>query len=414
MRTALAALLTLLAAPAAAAPGDLDPSFGTGGFARIPINGFATLATKALVQPDGNILIEAQAAIANAPDVAEIIRLLPNGAIDPSFGTNGVATFTVAGNYVDPADMQLQPDGRILLSGTVILAGQEHPPFHGVVARFTSSGSPDGSFGTGGEIFLTPLGGNAEDAATVTLVQPDGKILVADESFASAQEVLRFESDGSVDKRFGRNGIGATDLGQTTAAMGLQDDGKIVVIGQVAARLTAGGKIDFNKKPGTTIASTSVQALDGGPPLALQTNDQYILGTTTGPLQNDIELQRFSFRNARETSFRGPAIDFGHPTTKQNVSQDYAMIIQPDGGIVVTGRYLTAPHQAFGLARVLPNGALDKSFGKHGRLTTQCAGRECRASALALQPDAKIIAAGTAATATYQDSVLAVARYLGN
>jgi uncharacterized delta-60 repeat protein len=90
------------------------------------------------------------------------------------------------------------------------------------------------------------------------------------------------------------------------------------------------------------------------------------------------------------------------------------MAMQPDGSIVVTGRYLVAPAQKFGLARVRPNGKLDSTFGNHGVLTTSFPGNNARASAVALQADGNIIVAGTAAASNESTSSLAVARYLGN
>jgi uncharacterized delta-60 repeat protein len=70
-----------------------------------------------------------------------------------------------------------------------------------------------------------------------------------------------------------------------------------------------------------------------------------------------------------------------------------AMVIQPDGKIVAAGSngYL---HAHFALARYNPNGSLDASFGGDGRVLTSLTGRFDRATAVALQADGKIVAAG--------------------
>jgi uncharacterized delta-60 repeat protein len=78
----------------------------------------------------------------------------------------------------------------------------------------------------------------------------------------------------------------------------------------------------------------------------------------------------------------------------------HAMVIQPDGKIIVAGQALvsvstTGATDVFALLRYLPNGSLDTGFGRGGRITTKI-GIQDAALAVALQPDGKIVAAGYA------------------
>ena len=76
----------------------------------------------------------------------------------------------------------------------------------------------------------------------------------------------------------------------------------------------------------------------------------------------------------------------------------------------VTGRwtrFLKAPNEDFAMARVLPTGALDTSFGTNGVVVTPFPGHNAMATAVGLQADGNIVVAGTS------DGQLAVARYLG-
>ncbi len=103
-----------LASPALAQPGQLDPSFGNNGIAVLPISTVLTL--KSLQQPNGDILVDA-AVSANATD---IVRLLPNGAVDTTFGNQGIVSLSIPNNvFSGQGDMQLQPDGSILVLGVV-------------------------------------------------------------------------------------------------------------------------------------------------------------------------------------------------------------------------------------------------------------------------------------------------------
>ena len=73
----------------------------------------------------------------------------------------------------------------------------------------------------------------------------------------------------------------------------------------------------------------------------------------------------------------------------------YALALQPDGKIVVAGESSASGNGDFALARYLPNGTLDPSFGGDGRVLTDFgSGSYDGASALALQPDGKIVVAG--------------------
>jgi uncharacterized delta-60 repeat protein len=83
----------------------------------------------------------------------------------------------------------------------------------------------------------------------------------------------------------------------------------------------------------------------------------------------------------------------------------YAAAIQPDGKIVVAG----STEFYFALARYNPNGSLDPTFGMGGTVTTAVGGPRDRATAVALQPDGKLVVAGRAGD--YEAAVFAVARY---
>jgi uncharacterized delta-60 repeat protein len=89
------------------------------------------------------------------------------------------------------------------------------------------------------------------------------------------------------------------------------------------------------------------------------------------------------------------------------------VVVQPDGNLVAVGRASGADGADFGLARYLPSGALDPSFGVGGRVTTNFGGAVPgydRAQAVALQPDGRIVVAGV--TGFFWAADVALARYL--
>lgn len=89
----------------------------------------------------------------------------------------------------------------------------------------------------------------------------------------------------------------------------------------------------------------------------------------------------------------------------------FAGVLQPDGKIIAAGTTTDANGSLnFGLARYNPNGSLDLSFGTGGKVLTNFSGALSQATALALQPDGKIVAGGETDAFTPNPN-FALARY---
>src|ERR1041384_6460547 len=108
----------------------------------------------------------------------------------------------------------------------------------GVVSQAqTSAVNLDPTFGTSG-IVRTDFAGNI-DQANAVVVQPNGQIIAAGSSFSNSKTVedfivARYNANGSLDKRFGKNGKITTDFFRNVdsiSAIAIQPDGRIVVAG---------------------------------------------------------------------------------------------------------------------------------------------------------------------------------------
>ena len=102
----------------------------------------------------------------------------------------------------------------------------------------------------------------------------------------------------------------------------------------------------------------------------------------------------------------------GKVVTNLMVGRDNAedVAIQANGKIVVVGRTVGRSSGKFALVRYRADGDLDASFGGDGVVTTNLAKRESSASAVAIQPDGKIVVVGTANVASLS-YMFAIARY---
>ena len=87
-----------------------------------------------------------------------------------------------------------------------------------------------------------------------------------------------------------------------------------------------------------------------------------------------------------------------------------ALAIQPDGKLVVAGG--SANGKGFVLVRYMANGALDRSFGSSGKVRTALAPGGARASALVIQLDGKLVAAGEDRKG-FSQGIFALIRYRG-
>ncbi len=271
------------------------------------------------------------------------------GALDPSFGTGGVVT-TAIGELAFAGALVLQPDGKIVAAG-----GSWNVTYREnfALARYTANGSLDPALsGTG---IVTTAIGSSDGFATALALQPDGKLVAAGDSWNGTDDdfaLARYNANGSLDTTFGTGGTVTTDFRSAVDdafALVLQPDGKLVAAGH--------GAFD------------------------------------------DFALARYNANGSLDASFGSGGkvtTDFGGGDSAN------ALVLQPDGKLVAAGggRWNRTDHWDFALARYKANGSLDLGFGTGGKVTTTTIDH-MYASALALQPDGKLIAAGSGGIVRY-------------
>ena len=161
------------------ANGSPDTSFGNGGklITNISKN---SIADDLALQPDGKIVA------AGENDVTGLVvlaRYNPNGSLDKTFGVAGILNTKISAD-MDGNSLALQPDGRLMVSGDNY-AGSAPDAF--VLARYKSNGALDTTFGANG-VAITYIG-DASWAGD-TAFQPDGKLIVAGGSSTSGYHYL--------------------------------------------------------------------------------------------------------------------------------------------------------------------------------------------------------------------------------
>jgi len=210
--------------------GTLDPSFGTGGIVFTP-TGTSSRIESIVLQPDGKIVAAGFSFNGSNSDFT-VVRYRVDGTLDPTFGSGGRVITQIGSSDDHPYAAALQPDGRIVVAGRSTFSFL----YNFAVVRYNSDGTLDNSFGVGG-IATTAVGSGHAEIWSIAL-QPDGKIVAGGSvSNSSAGEVrfalARYSSTGSLDDSFGMGGVTTTEVGTYSriSDVELQSDGKIVVVG---------------------------------------------------------------------------------------------------------------------------------------------------------------------------------------
>jgi len=297
-----------------------------------------------------------------------------DGDLDPTFGVGG-KVMTDFNHSTDWANaVAIQPDGKFVVVGTTYKQN-DFSDEDFAVARYNTDGTLDSSFGSGGKVH-TDFPGLAAVPSSV-LLQPDAKILVVGGAyplftFLGNIEMVRYNSNGNLDRSFGDNGIVTTvlDAGSYANAVVQQSDGKIIVAGTLFVDVVIGDQSD-----------------------------------------TDFVLVRYNRNGSLDTTFGNGGVVSTDFFGKEDDA--FSVLLQPDGKIVAVGSANDpASYYDFAAVRYLNNGTIDETFGTSGTVTTDFGDQNFdRARSAVLLPNGKIIAAGFAISQGGGVQNFAVARY---
>ena len=416
--TLLIPLILTLTLIVLAAPGDLDPTFGTGGIVTTPVGspGFNPI----VMQPDGKLVVVGSSGAQPTFDVA-VARYNSDGSLDATFGTGGTVVTDLGGtdrNHVGSA-IALQADGKIIVAGESSALGN----FAFYAVRYNADGSLDTSFDSDGIVF-TPIGTRHARAYAIA-IQNDGKIVVggyarvANNDFA----IVRYCADGSLDNGincggsgFGTGGIVTTNIGgaqDQVYTLAIQDDGKILAGGYsnntagpnyafTVARYNTDGTLDttFDSDGiAQTLFSTGQDLLYD---IALQPDGKivgagFVPFSDNNPEQN-VALVRYNTNGSADTTFGTSG------TVKTNINpagadEAYGLTLDSEGKILVVGRTRIGTSGGdfdFFLMRYDVNGVLDNTFGTNGLVIEDMGTGNNAARGVLVQPDNRIVIVGSA------------------
>ena len=356
--TVLLSALLLFGAICAAggAPANLDPTFGGTGIVISPYTAEHDYPYSMAVQADGKILV---AGLAWDPAFSlvssYIVRHLPTGGLDPSFGVDGKLILPyVEGTGEYRYRVVVQPDGKILACGGKENGTSSNTEF--AAFRYNSDGTLDDTFGTGGKV-VVPITGAYDEAYDLAL-QPDGKIVLFGYSFVSGNgldfSVARLNANGSIDDTFDTDGrviVGVSTRSDIPGKVLVQPDGKLVLVGTATVggaqdnalvRLNANGSLDPTFGDNGIVINSIAAGDDVGLDAVLQDDGKIITsgGEVLGGGGTDVGtvMVRYNVNGSVDTSFATNGVF----TTGLGFFAGNAIALQSDGKIIGFGFGLTS------------------------------------------------------------------------
>lgn len=373
-----------------------------------------------------------------------LARYLPNGALDRRFGSDGIVVTDLEGEG-NAVDVATDSSGRIVLAGT----SSESASASVTLIRYLPNGTPDTSFGGDG-VVVPPVSGHATglaiDASDRIVVSGfRGEVIDA------SSLVARFTPDGTLDPDFSGDGLIVEQWGSSSMAKDVAIDasGRIVVAGYslattpdhfsrfAVARYQANGSRDASFG-GTGQVTTKIARQSGAAALTIDSQGRIVAagyteafrGTTPGPtyLFRFFALARYRADGTLDPSFDSDgkySFEFGHsPRFDHGSSAATAVAIDTYGRIVVAGQAETLVDEsfwqyAFAIARLAPSGMLDPGFSADGKALTDfgaSAFAGARAAGLALAGGLRPVVVGWNSLTGFpvRESSFAIARYQGS
>ncbi|MFZ4526110.1 MAG: Ig-like domain-containing protein [Chlorobium sp.] len=306
--------------------GALDTTFDGDGKVNTSVNSGVEVGHRVALQSNGKIVVAGYSTNSSGYVDALLIRYNKDGSLDSTFDGDGIVTTALSIQNDAFGGVVLQADGKILAAGYSFNSSNNDV----ALVRYNSDGSLDTSFGAGG-IVTTAIG--SDDVGQVVTVQADGKILVAgycDNNFA----LLRYNADGMLDPSFGSSGKVATDISYNDHGNSVivQPDGKILVAGNswnwagkreigrdwynapiyatgswdygfTLVRYNSNGSLDTTfDNDGKIYDDLWYQESDGATSVTLQNDGKILVG---GYAENDhfFALIRYNTNGSRDTTF---------------------------------------------------------------------------------------------------------------
>ena len=328
-----------IAVAATDADGQLDTSFGDGGyflFSFPDLSSFDEQSANAVtVLGDDRIMLAG-----NAGGEIFVMRLTADGELDESFAGTGYIRHSITG--IDSAHAVAADSGRIYVAGFVFGASDLDLA---VMAFDATTGALDElGFGVDGVVAIDVAGLNGDDAANALLLLPDGNLLAGgyatNEDFGLDFVLVKLDTSGELVGGFGDGGIVTTAFAgrpfSMINALAADETGDLIVAAGLAADTSGGMAVAKYDGSGALLASivTDIGSLAIARAVAIQGDGKIVVAGEAQSSGTDMAVVRYH-------TDLNPDADFGNgglvTTDFSSVDLAAGVFVQPGGRIVAAG-----------------------------------------------------------------------------
>lgn len=299
-----------------------------------------------------------------------LLRLNNSGQIDSSFGVNGFVTTRLSEWNDNIAGMAIQADNKIVVAGNKESNfSQSGDDF---VIRYLPDGSLDESFGDNGIVYTSYISNIIPGAIKI---QEDGKIVVGDIYGASNLlfQIVRYNADGTLDQNFGTGGIArlkpTAGFFSALNDLSIQSDGKIVAVGIFGdesiglARFNQNGEVDlsFGEAEGYTYTYAQ-NTVASGKSIYITPEKKIVVTANYVSSNSQIAVLQYKENGHLDSLFGENGIaQTKLANTRPGVDRTSGQgFLQKDGKIIVTGSFVSESRGAYNVGMSRFNGANDK------------------------------------------------------
>jgi len=344
------------------------------------------------------------------------------GSLDKSFGVNGKVILSFSQTDDIAQDVAVQADGKIVVTGFMF----SDTSFKFITVRFNTDGTLDNTFGKGGKV-ITQIG-NKDDKATSVKVDKNGSIFVGGYTWTGNAfdfALVKYKNNGILDDRFNNNGIAAVSIGifdDMAVSLIILESGGIIQSGFTerfirndftVVKYNSDGNLDKtfgnNGKVVTQISTFNNISKSS----AIITNDGIILaGYSFSGIKNNFTTVKYDNNGILDSTFGIT----GKVATEIGPGDDFAnsVLIKNDNKILVSGYTFNGVQNVFTTVSYDLIGEIDSSYGINGIVKTKIGNINDRGITSVLQDDGKIIIGGITKKGNGDDFALIRFDSLGN